>query len=103
MVRDLRDLRSPVVHGVVYLLKSGANFKIGRSNDLMGRLKQLKTGINRTRWCWSIPLLPTTRPASKHTGIDDSRLVESKANGSSWIRPRFQHSGDAVFNSAARQ
>ena len=44
MVRDLRDLRSPVVHGVVYLLKSGANFKIGRSNDLMGRLSQLRTG-----------------------------------------------------------
>jgi hypothetical protein len=44
IVRELRDLHSPVVHGVVYLLKSGVNFKIGRSNDLMGRLSQLKTG-----------------------------------------------------------
>jgi hypothetical protein len=44
IVRELRDLHASVVRGVVYLLKSGVNFKIGRSNDLMGRLSQLKTG-----------------------------------------------------------
>jgi hypothetical protein len=44
IARDLCDLHASVVRGVVYLLKSGANFKIGRSNDLMGRLSQLRTG-----------------------------------------------------------
>ena len=38
IVRDLRDLRSPVVHGVVYLLKSGANFK----NDEIEPIRSLR-------------------------------------------------------------